>query len=115
MVVLLLHGVKRKMARMNRTNNYSRFQNSGVSGATATTTQPRMDVLGTIVKLLYGFVLIFALLLAFITIHSYKPVSDPITPIGFLDKLSFVMGVHDKQAVTVLDVGMEKSLISNTQ
>ena len=57
------------------------------------------------VKLLYGVVLVFGILLALVTLHGFKSVGDPVTPIGILDKLSFIMGVHDKQAVTVLHIG----------
>ena len=56
-------------------------------------------------KLLYGVVLVFGILLALVTLHGFKSVGDPVTPIGILDKLSFIMGVHDKQAVTVLHIG----------
>jgi len=62
------------------------------------------DILGRLVKALYALVLIFALLLAAITINGFKVVDDPVTPVSILDRLSFVMGVHDKQAVTVLDI-----------
>ena len=57
------------------------------------------------VKVLYGVVLVFGILLALVTLHGFKSVGDPVTPIGILDKLSFIMGVHDKQAVTVLHIG----------
>ena len=89
------------------TTQINGYQRLTASGATS------VGILSRIVKLLYGFVLILALLLAAITIHGFKPVSDPITPIGLLDKISFVMGVHDKQAVTVLDLGTKTKGIRN--
>ncbi len=30
---------------------------------------------------------------------------DPITPVGILDRLSFVMGVHEETSIVVLDLG----------
>jgi len=62
------------------------------------------DICVKLVKLLYGVVLVFGILLALVTLHGFKSVGDPVTPIGILDKLSFIMGVHDKQAVTVLHI-----------
>jgi len=64
------------------------------------------DVLANTVRFLYGFVLVFSLILVAITIHGFSPVRDPISPISYLDKLSYIMGVHEKSAVVILDLGL---------
>ena len=38
-------------------------------------------------------------------LNSFHPINDPVTPIGFLDKLSLFMGVHEQSAVVVMDLG----------
>ena len=38
--------------------------------------------------------------------HLSHPVKDPITPIGILDRLSFIMGIHEQTSIVVLDLGL---------
>jgi len=83
----------------------------------------------TLVKGLVGVVIVFGVILLTITVHrfvdskgiklkpkpttlkllfvlsSFYPVTDPITPLGFIDKLSLLMGVHEQSAVVVMDIG----------
>lgn len=61
------------------------------------------------VRVLYGFVITFGILLALITIHSFTPVLDPIAPVTFLDNISYWMGVHEKSAIVIVDVGKSAS------
>ena len=81
------------------------MRRGGGKGAGAAGSSSGNDVCLRLVKCLYAVVLVFGVLLALVTLHGFQSVSDPVTPIGILDKLSFVMGVHDKQAVTVLHIG----------
>ena len=50
------------------------------------------DILTNFVRFLYAFVVLFSLILVAITIHGFYPVIDPISPITFLDKLSYLFG-----------------------
>lgn len=82
----------------------------------------------TLVKGLVGVVVVFGVILLTITVHrfvakscqatfntgslhliclffSFYPITDPITPLGFIDKLSLLMGVHEQSAVVVMDLG----------
>ena len=63
------------------------------------------DILTNFVRFLYAFVVLFSLILVAITIHGFYPVIDPISPITFLDKLSYLFGVHEKSAVVIIDLG----------
>ena len=36
---------------------------------------------------------------------SFYPVTDPVTPISLIDKISLFMGVHEQSAVVVMDLG----------
>lgn len=64
-----------------------------------------------VVRILYGLVIGFGLLLTAITFHSFHPVVDPVTPVTFLDKISYWMGVHEKTAIVVLDLGNKLYLV----
>lgn len=68
-------------------------------------------MLVTAVRVLYGFVIGFGLMLAAITIHSFTPVIDPIAPVTFLDKISYLMGVHEKSAIVIIDLGAWSTVI----
>ena len=50
------------------------------------------DILTNTVRFLYAFVILFALILAAITIHGFSPVRDPISSVTWLDRLSYLMG-----------------------
>lgn len=64
------------------------------------------DILTSFVRCLYTIVIIFAFILFAITIHSFSPVHDPISPVTWLDRLSYLMGVHEKSAVIIVDLGL---------
>ena len=42
-----------------------------------------------------------------ISFFSYHPVVDPVTPVGILDQVSFLMGVHERTSIAVLDLGTD--------
>merc|ERR1712018_310773 len=71
----------------------------------------QISLLRMAVKILYGIVITFAVLLTVITLHSYHPVVDPITPIGILDRLSFYMGIHEQTSIVVLDLDLWSSTV----
>ena len=68
-------------------------------------------MLVTFVRVLIGFVMGFGLLLAAITIHSFTPTLDPVAPVSFLDKISYWMGVHEKSAIVIVDVGAWSTIV----
>ena len=43
--------------------------------------------------------------------NRLHPVEDPVTPVGFLDRLSLLFGVHEESAVIVLEFGKTKEHI----
>ena len=49
--------------------------------------------------------------LAAITIHSFTPTLDPVAPVSLLDKISYWMGVHEKSAIVILDVGAWSTIV----
>ena len=63
------------------------------------------DMLVNAIRILYGCVIAFGLLLAVITFHSFTPVLDPLAPVTMLDKISYWMGVHEKSVIVIVDVG----------
>lgn len=65
----------------------------------------------TAVRVLYGFVLAFGVLLTAVTIHSFSPVVDPVSPVSMLDHISFLMGVHERSAVVVADLDAWKTTV----
>jgi len=69
------------------------------------------DMLVTAVRVLIGVVIGFGLLLAAITIHSFTPTLDPVAPVSLLDKISYWMGVHEKSAIVILDVGAWSTIV----
>jgi len=69
------------------------------------------DILTNFVRFLYAFVVLFSLILVAITIHGFYPVIDPISPITFLDKLSYLFGVHEKSAVVIIDLGLYSTTV----
>merc|ERR1719278_224025 len=71
----------------------------------------QLALLRAVVKALYGIVITFAVLLTVISLHSYHPVKDPITPIGILDRLSFIMGIHEQTSIVVLDLDLWSSTV----
>ncbi len=56
------------------------------------------------VRMLYGVVVGFAILLTAITFHGFHPIEDPMAPVTLLDRISYVMGVHEKSSVVILDL-----------
>lgn len=69
------------------------------------------DMFINAVRILYGIVISFALILAAITIHSFTPVVDPISSVSFLDNLSYWMGVHEKSAIVIVDIGAWSTIL----
>lgn len=63
------------------------------------------------VRILFGVVFIFGTILAAITIHSFYPITDPVTPIGLIDRVSLFMGVHEQSAVVVIDLDTWSSTV----
>lgn len=63
------------------------------------------DIFVTSVRALYGLVIFFAVILMAITIHSFAPVTDPVSAVTFLDRISYIMGVHEKSAIVIVDLG----------
>ena len=49
--------------------------------------------------------------LAAITIHSFTPTLDPVAPVSLLDKISYLMGVHEKSAIVIVDVGAWSTIV----
>ncbi len=62
-------------------------------------------------KLVVCSVAVSAAVITLVSVHNMSPVGDPITPIGFLDRLSLALGVHQQSAVVVVDVGVFGSTV----
>jgi len=55
-------------------------------------------------RVLVGLLAVVALLLAVVSFRGLVPVTDPLTPVGFVDKLSLLFGLHEKSHVVVINV-----------
>ena len=71
-----------------------------------------MYILVLVLLCQYFYSPIFSILrLAAITIHSFTPTLDPVAPVSLLDKISYWMGVHEKSAIVILDVGAWSTIV----
>lgn len=53
-------------------------------------------------RCLVGMLAVVALLLAVVSFRGLVPVSDPVTPIGYIDRLSLLFGLHEQSNVVVI-------------
>ena len=59
-------------------------------------------ILLNIERLVVVFLTAVAFLLALVSFRGLVPVADPITPVGYIDKLSLLFGLHEESQVVVV-------------
>ena len=66
----------------------------------------KTGILSPILLNIERFVVVFltavAFLLALVSFRGLVPVADPITPVGYIDKLSLLFGLHEESQVVIV-------------